>query len=229
MTLIETQPRASKERKSQIFHRDHLDHYVEPLSVGASLFAALNLAPGTVVLDPCCGWGRIPRAAQAAKLHAIGSDILPRWEQSPDGEPKAFRADDGYLCLTPTLMEADWFDRLNWYPSQSETWRFPATIVSNPPYNRAEEFLGLALERAVSMVALILPLSWISGGKRSDMLAKTPLYKFMPICPRPSMPPGSAILAGQKVGGGTTDFATYVWLKGYRGAPQVEWLRSAKP
>jgi hypothetical protein len=41
------------------------------------------------------------------------------------------------------------------------------------------------------------------------------------------MPPGRAILSGQKVGGGTKDFAVFIWLKGYRGNWQGGWLRRA--
>lgn len=42
---------------------------------------------------------------------------------------------------------------------------------------------------------------------------------------RPSMPPGPVIQAGVAPGGGTKDFAFYVWRIGHQGPPIVGWLR----
>jgi hypothetical protein len=39
------------------------------------------------------------------------------------------------------------------------------------------------------------------------------------------MPPGAVIEAGMKPGGGTTDFAWFLWLKGFDGRPEIGWLR----
>jgi hypothetical protein len=213
-------------RQSHVWKRDEFDHYVEPEWIGPALFAALDLPIGTVVLDPACGWGRILRGAQMAGLHTLGSDIVARWRDEHAADLSTVRNERGVACLRPSLVQADWFARgEEWCPSTAPGWREPQVVASNPPYDRAEEFLELALARATMAVALILPLAWIAGGKRSTRLANSPLYKLMPICPRPSMPPGSAIAAGARVGGGTVDYGAFVWLKGYRGAPQIEWLR----
>ena len=209
-----------KKLDAHIFEREAADHYVEPLDVGVAMFRHLDLAPGTVVLDPCCGWGRILRAAQEAGLHPLGCDIFSRWDWSPDGPFLPM----GINSYPPAFKIADWFDP-KWCPAISPYWQHPTVIASNPPYDRADEFLELALKRATTMVALILPATWHHGAARSLRLEKTPLYQILPITPRPSMPPGQAILDGQKVGGGTKDFSLFVFLKGYRGAPQGGWLR----
>jgi hypothetical protein len=39
------------------------------------------------------------------------------------------------------------------------------------------------------------------------------------------MPPGHVLEAGGKPGNGTTDYAWFVWLRGYDGFPEVRWLR----
>lgn len=207
MTLAE--PRA---RKSRIFAREKNDHYAEPFWVSERLFESLNLPTDAFVIDPACGWGRIVHAARKAGHYAVGSDIVPRWENSPDvwtGERARF-------------YEADFFG--DWPCGEMRGYVQPDLIASNPPYARADEFLELALRRTRSMVALILPATWLASARRAKRLAQMPLYKYMPISPRPSMPPGDAILSGVKASGGTTDYAAFVFLKGYRGAPQVEWL-----
>ena len=56
-------------------------------------------------------------------------------------------------------------------------------------------------------------------------LSALPLYHIWLMTPRPSMPPGSFIEAGGKVGGGTQDFCWLVFLQGYDGEPEVRWLR----
>jgi hypothetical protein len=217
---------AARAQKSHVWKRDKFDHYVEPEWIGHALFAALDLPVGTVVLDPSCGWGRILRGAQMAGLHTLGSDIVPRWNDKESVNFETERNDRGFICLRPSLVQADWFASGDeWRPSTAPGWKEPQVVASNPPYERAEEFLELALSRATMMVALILPLRWIAGDRRAARLEKSPLYKLMPICPRPSMPPGSAIAAGVKQDGGKVDFGAFVWLKGYRGAPQIEWLR----
>jgi hypothetical protein len=40
-----------------------------------------------------------------------------------------------------------------------------------------------------------------------------------------SMPPGSVISAELKPQNGTTNFAWFIWLRDYDGAPEIKWLR----
>jgi hypothetical protein len=56
-------------------------------------------------------------------------------------------------------------------------------------------------------------------------LADTPLARVWLLTPRPSMPPGHVIANGEKPGGGSQDFAWLVWEQGYRGKPELGWLR----
>jgi hypothetical protein len=48
------------------------------------------------------------------------------------------------------------------------------------------------------------------------------------LTPRPSMPPGAWIAAGNKPGGGTLDFCWLVFSKRHRGEPQLQWLHRDK-
>lgn len=148
------------------------------------------------VYDPACGRGTIVISALKSGLVAAGSDLIDRgWDST----------------LTP----------LNFLESEHRR----DNIVSNPPFGIAEPFVEHALKLATRKVAMLLPANWVQGDKRSRWLAQTPLRRIWFITPRPSMPPGQVLEAGGKPGNGTTDYAWFVWLRGYDGAPEVRWLR----
>jgi hypothetical protein len=148
------------------------------------------------VYDPAAGRGTIVISALKSGLVGIGSDLVDRgWDST----------------LTPHNFLNSEHRRDN--------------IVCNPPFGIAEKFLDRALDLARNKVALLLPANWVQGDKRSRMLAATPLRRVWFITPRPSMPPGHVLEAGGKPGNGTTDYAWFVWLRGYDGAPEVRWLR----
>ncbi len=148
------------------------------------------------VVDPACGRGSIVISALKSGLVAAGSDLVDRgWDST--ATPQDF-----------LLSECAY-----------------TNIVTNPPFGIAEKFLEHALRLTERKVAMLLPASWVQGDKRSRMLASTPLRRVWFIAPRPSMPPGHILAAGNKPGNGTTDYAWFVWLRGYDGHPDVRWLR----
>jgi hypothetical protein len=148
------------------------------------------------IWDPACGRGTIVISALKSGLVASGSDLIDRGFDS---------------TLTP-------YDFLL-------TDIKAANIASNPPFDMAEQFVAKALKLAERKVAMLLPANWVQGDKRSRWLAQTPLRRVWFITPRPSMPPGQVLEAGGKPGNGTTDYAWFIWLRGYDGAPEVRWLR----
>lgn len=186
-----------RKRESNLWAREANDWYVEPLWTSARLFAEEPFTGS--VYDPACGGGNIVKAAIGAGLNAYGSDLIDRGFPSESIPPTPC---DFLESVTP---------RIN--------------IVSNPPFAVAEQFVSRALLLASAKVAMLLPANWVQGDKRSRWLESTPLYRVWFITPRPSMPPGQAIAAGQKPGNGTTDYAWFVWLKGFDGAPSIRWLR----
>lgn len=146
------------------------------------------------VLDPACGLGRIVATARAHGHSAIGADKVRR---------SSFCQDEG-----------------DFLKSQMRGFDF----VCNPPFGIADEFVKHALELAGGKVAMLLPATWHFGAKRSAWLKTTPLRRIYALTPRPSMPPGAVIIAGEEPGGGVKDFAFYVWLKGYDGPVEASWL-----
>ncbi len=204
-----------RKKESHLWEREADDHYCEPAWTARRLFEAERFEG--VVMDPACGFGNIPNEARRAGCAAVGWDIVPRWTEAP------YALDEQIIFGVGDFMTADIT-----IP--------PDNIVSNPPFKlcnlqpKDSEFEHFAFAReclvvAKRKVALLLPSKWIQGDEKAAWLATTPLYKVLFICPRPSMPPGHVVAAGGKPGNGTTDYAWFIWLRGFEGAPTFGWLR----
>jgi hypothetical protein len=189
-----------RRRRSHIFARVQADHYVEPFWLSARLFE-VETFPTKTIVDPACGWGRILTNAMTAGYAALGSDIVDR------------EADKRGL----TFRRVDFLQGA--YPYQG-----PFSIVCNPPFDLLRPFVERALALAVK-VAMIVPVRRLPAAR---WLQATPLQMVYLLTPRPSLPSGSHIEAGGKVGGGTQDFAWLVWSAGYCGEPTLRWLARAK-
>jgi hypothetical protein len=94
-------------------------------------------------------------------------------------------------------------------------------IICNPPYNICRGFAEHALKLARRKVAMI----WLARRlNAARWLANTPLARVYLMSPRPSMPPGHVILAGEEPGGGKQDFVWLVWDHEHQGLPELRWL-----
>lgn len=95
-------------------------------------------------------------------------------------------------------------------------------VVCNPPFDVFRRFAEHALTVASCKVAMIWLVPRLNAAR---WLQGTPLARVYLLTPRPSMPPGHTITAGQKPGGGTQDFCWLVWDKAHDGAPELRWLQ----
>jgi hypothetical protein len=95
-------------------------------------------------------------------------------------------------------------------------------IVCNPPFNVVRKFARKALNLNAEKVAMVFPTARLNA---AHWLHETPLARVWLMTPRPSMPPGHTIAAGEKPGGGKMDFCWLVWQRGYAGIPEMRWLR----
>jgi hypothetical protein len=146
------------------------------------------------IWDPCCGFGRICMSAVKAGLYAIGTDILDRGFSE-------FAGASNFLLM--------------------ERFRSP-NIVCNPPFNIAAQFALHALAHSdTQKVAMVFPTARLNA---AHWLKGTPLARVWLMTPRPSMPPGHTITAGQKPGGGKADFCWLVWERGHLGSAEMRWL-----
>jgi hypothetical protein len=150
-----------------------------------------------LVLDPACGWGTILHAAKAAGYRVIGSDVVNR---------RRHRLKNNFTTL----------DFLNGAELGSEK----ISIVCNPPFDHVEAFCrnACAIADKVAMIMLARRLN------AAHWLGDLPLKTVYLLTPRPSMPPGEWIAAGNKPGGGTQDFVWAVFDSRYKKSPQLKWL-----
>jgi SAM-dependent methyltransferase len=189
-------------RLSHNWDRHPDDYYIEPEWTSARLFEEHDFS-GEIV-DPACGSGRILIEAQRAGYEARGFDIEERANHGFEFRIRDFIVSEPYANI---------FDN----------------VVSNPPFKHCDDasdyaFVRRALLAARDQVALLLPAAWLHGDKRGKWLRTTPLEFVYIITPRPSMPPGPVIEAGDKPGQGTKDFSWFVWRHGYEGEPKIRWL-----
>ena len=157
--------------------------------------------------DPACGLGTIPRTMIAARLIAIGTDIVDRgWRNSAwqaGSEVRDFLTGESCAC---------------------------SNIVSNPPFNVAQQFAERALSIATHKVAFLLPLTFLEGMRRAQWLAESPLARVHVFSWRISMPPGELMQSGAvKPEGGKKAFAWFVWEQGWAGPAQVRFLQKTAP
>ena len=85
-------------------------------------------------------------------------------------------------------------------------------IVTNPPFNLAYEFIEQGLRLATGKLALLLPVRYLTGKKRTDLYKKTP--------------PKYVIIIPNKVdflgyGNPAMEFAWFVWDKSMRGGTEL--------
>ena len=194
----------AKRLKFQPFERDKREFYTDPPSCAAALF---EVQPFTgAIFDPCAGMGNCARMAERAGYEARAADI------DPDRE-RFFTGSDIRLDIADFLKgngEEAWADN----------------IVMNPPYGsgpggrRLEElFIERALVCADGKVAALLPLTWFVA--RKTWLEDRGLCRVWAVTPRPSMLPGANGAAGEKPGGGMSDYAWFIFLKGFDGMPTL--------
>jgi hypothetical protein len=181
-------------RDSGIWAKDDLGFYVEPEWVSQRLFAVEDFAQ--TIYDPACGTGRILSSARDAGYATLASDVVKRAE-------------------IDNFVQRDF---LTWHgPIDRST-----SVVCNPPFDHVQEFCEQAVYLSARKVAMITLVRRLNAAGR--WLQELPLARVWLLTPRPSMPPGHVIAAGEKPGGGTQDFAWLIFTREHRGPPELRWL-----
>ncbi len=94
-------------------------------------------------------------------------------------------------------------------------------IVTNPPFNAAEEFVHAGLKSAKHKFALLLRLAFLEGaGRQRTIFDETPPAKVWVFSERITFYPKNA----ERKGSGTTAYAWFVWDKEKTGPTELCWL-----
>jgi hypothetical protein len=197
--------RKPRPRQSHIFVKEANGHYVEPRWCSDRLLDVERFGhKGNVIWDPACGWGTILLAAKNHGFKALGSDVVEREH-----------------CFDFRFSQHDFLN--GGFPDRAM--RRTTSVICNPPFDHVEEFCIRALQFAQYKVAMLCLLRRLPA---AHWLGELPLETIYALTPRPSMPPGHWIAAGNKPGGGTQDFVWLVFNKRLGGRvprPQWKWLK----
>jgi len=150
------------------------------------------------VWDPACGSGVIVRVAHDMRHESRGTDIK--------GGCDLFE----FTGRHPRITSEDW------------------SIVTNPPYSIATQFVAHTLKLNPTMAAFLLRLSFLEGSTRRDLLFNTRFYRLWVFPSRITMYPD-----GQEKpkNSGTAAYGWFVWTRGQFQVchpAQVCWLRTEK-
>lgn len=95
-------------------------------------------------------------------------------------------------------------------------------IITNPPYNMAQEFIELSLERTTKKVVMLLKLQFLEGQKRKLFYQNVPLSKVYVFSKRVNF-----YRNGEqgKLGSSMIAFSWHVYDHNYKGKdPVIKWL-----
>ncbi len=94
-------------------------------------------------------------------------------------------------------------------------------IVTNPPFNSAEDFVHTGVRNARRKFALLLRLAFLEGaGRQNAIFTKYPPSRVWVFSERITFYPKGAI----KKGSGTTAYAWFVWDQDHSGPTELKWL-----
>ena len=100
-----------------------------------------------------------------------------------------------------------------------------ASLVTNPPYSLAFEFIQKAKQIAKRQIAMLLPLSYLHGQQRYEQIWQDtvfPLARIWVFTRYPML--GDALREDGKVRTGMQVYAWMIWEKGHVGPATLGWL-----
>jgi predicted RNA methylase len=98
-------------------------------------------------------------------------------------------------------------------------------IMTNPPFNLAQEFIERALELSEDKVIMFAKIQLLEGKARHKMFTKTPLkYVYVFSSRQNPLRNGEAFDEKGKPWASTMCFAWFVWEKKYKGEPTIRWI-----
>lgn len=150
------------------------------------------------ILEPACGQGHI---SEVLKQYFVDNNIY-----SSD------LVDRGYGIPNIDFLNYDFQRKFN-------------TIITNPPFKYAKEFIIRGLELSEKYVVMFAKIQLLEGKDRKKMFEQTPLkYVYVHSSRQNPMRNGKDRDENGKKWSSTMAFAWYVWDKEYTGEPIIKWI-----
>lgn len=98
-------------------------------------------------------------------------------------------------------------------------------IITNPPYKFAKEFIEHSLDivKPDSYVCMLLKITFLEGKGRYEMFKNNPPYKVLIFSNRVNCSKQGNFEKYSEYGG-AIGYAWYIWKKGYKGKPEIDWI-----
>lgn len=178
--------------------RQNDDYYAtDPIAIDKLL--KHHTLPSAVVFEPSCGEGHLSKRLEEKGFIVVSSDLVDRGYGKGGVD---------FLKVAEVPMGC-------------------TTIITNPPYKYAMEFIlhSLALLPDSGECLMLLKTTFLEGKKRyTQLFSKNPpkyIYQFSErlLCAK------NGDFEGMKAGGGSAvSYAWFVWEKGYKGDTIVKWI-----
>ena len=175
------------------------DYYATPYSSTEALLSNINFEGK--FLEPCVGGGHISEVIKKyyPNNEVIGYDLVDR------GYPNTIVSD----YLTNDFGE-DKYD----------------SIITNPPYSLAQEFLekSMSIINKNGKIAMFLKIQFLEGIARKEMFDKyPPKYVYVFTKRQNPLRNGSPVDENGKAWASTMCFAWFIWEEGFNGEPIIRW------
>ena len=163
-----------------------------------------------------------PRAAEL--LLEVEPDLDNIWECAC-GEGHLAKVFDsvGKLAYATDLIDRGYGDEIrNFLQDGTPNFHY-GDIATNPPYKLAKEFVETALERVLTgrKVCMFLKLTFLEGKARRELFEKYPPKTVYVASSRLN-----CVRNGEfdKYPSSAVAYAWFVWEKGFKGKPTIEWI-----
>lgn len=147
------------------------------------------------IWEPACGDGAISGVLEARGFTVTSTDIIYR----------------GYGKGEVDFLQESTFDARHFVHDN---------IITNPPFNKANEFLLMSKRYARKKIALLLKTTFLEGGARYKILTDKSfplkcMYQFVK----------RVQFSGNAGASGMISFAWFVWDKEHVGEPFIRWTK----
>lgn len=158
------------------------------------------------------------------KIEEIPKD-KPIWECAA-GEKhlsKVFEEHGYKVRSSDLIVRTEDVEQLDFLTS-NETW--DGTIITNPPYNQAVNFIQKAMESITegNKVIMFLKVQFLEGKSRKKLFEKYPPKTVWVSSSRITCAKNGDFEYMKANGGSAVAYAFYVWQKGYEGDTILKWF-----
>lgn len=150
------------------------------------------------ILEPACGQGHISKTLKELlpNFNVVSTDLIDR----------------GYGQGGIDFLKHDYGRTFN-------------TVLTNPPFSLAKEFIEKGLEVADKYVIMLCKIQLLEGVKRQDLFKNTPLkYVYVHTTRQATWKGGQELDPNGKRWATTMCLAWFVWDKEYTGEPIIRWI-----